>query len=1089
MAKLELRFPDGLKETHELLQNRSLVIGSDETCDVRLFREGIQPKHAMIRWVDRRYHLDVDPLAKNVFVGVNPVTQLRLKPDAEFSIGDIECRLKYSPDELGAVKPPTDDPWSTIESHRRPALYESQSFLGIVTGLAILAILSVGLFFLVRARRADDLYTSAQRDMNDALYAKAVVGFDEFLKAFPSDARAPEATYLRAKARVEQYTEGSALSWPSAFGAAQTMMTEAASLPEFKKHPTEISDLIIKIARGLAEQSRDRADQKLLDQSGQALTLLTKYLPSAAQKNGDLNRIQSLQQEASLSVAKGGFVDKLLARMDASLSQEKPLEVYRDFVELTHRYPDRVNDKRVRERLDQATDKEKALVTFEPLANQPAVTPNLPATPSWSRYIRSAEIKAPGGAIIPITVADVLYGIDSKTGEVKWRRPIGTPTAFRPTRISSESDRVVAYRPDTNELLLIDAKTGLILKGISLGSMHPRLATDITVAPGKLFIVATSVDKDSKGYVLEIQTGEDRLGWAGTYQIPQPILTAPAFDLERHSLMVIAEEGSLFVIDAKTNEVESVIALGHEAGSVRHRPVMTGRFLFFDQFTGVDSSLLRSFVVSAKDGSTHETTPIQLKGHAGESPTIRGGRLFVATDRGEYSVFELGAETDPNPLRRAITYMNPEATTGVPAFIRAVDESDIWIFSGSASHFAVNIPRKELELLSNHPLPGPANRESAVTEKDVWAVTANTKLAAISALRIDSTTKEVVVTTTLGMQPIDSGSVVADNSPKFLAVYPTSRELISDADISKDTIIEQITPSIQNEAPSDRDALTVRDWAGGIVQVSAGKLLFAPATASKNEGMRPVKLTGNVGGLPATCGSGILVPSEAGYIYWINSETGEELADPFAAPFENGQSLPMKAVVSLDDKDPSRGAVAAGGKSLFNLKLSEGDTKIWQQTSKVELPGDGIVQQLAFSAGVVWAIRDKEVVAVDATSLAIIGTINALTSTLPVVTAGDLVILTTETNELRALHRQGDGKIAAQWEKKLPAAPVSVPALHQDKLLVLLPDGTLLSYHLPDGEEQQKLSFGRGMASGPAIIEQSLVGVAADGSVIRLPLP
>ena len=142
MAKLELRFPDGLKETHELLQDQSLVIGSAETCTVRLFREGIQPKHAVIRWADRRYHLEVNPLAKNVFVGVNPVTQLRLKPNAEFSIGDIECRVKYSAEELGAVSPLSSDPWTSPATPLHQTLHnQSRSIMGIVAGLVVLAFL------------------------------------------------------------------------------------------------------------------------------------------------------------------------------------------------------------------------------------------------------------------------------------------------------------------------------------------------------------------------------------------------------------------------------------------------------------------------------------------------------------------------------------------------------------------------------------------------------------------------------------------------------------------------------------------------------------------------------------------------------------------------------------------------------------------------------------------------------------------------------------------------------------------------------------------------------------------------------------
>lgn len=1087
MAKLELRFPDGLKETHELLPSRSLVIGSDPSADVRIFRDGIQPKHAVIRWADRRYHLEVSPQVRNVFVGVNPVTQLRLKPDAEFSIGDIECRVKYSPDELGTVSAPAEDPYSTtVNRSQHPPLYQSQSFLGIVTGLAILAILSVGLFFLIRSKLADDQYAAAKKDMNDALYAKAVAGFDEFLKSFSLDSRAPEAAYLRAKARVLQYSEGSAISWPNAFSSAQRFVAEASTLPEFKKHPTEISDLFLKISNGLAQQSRDRADAKLLTQSRELVALTQKTFPTLTRKK-EYAQVDAMQQQAEQSVERGAFIDELLKRMDQSLAKDSPREVYRAFAELNHRYPDKIYDKRIRERLSKATEKEKGGVSFTASAaiTPPAVTPPLP---SWTTYSRSVDLKEGSDDFLPVNVADVLYAIDTGNGTVKWRLPIGYPVAFRPTRINGDSAQILAYRPDDNQLTLIDLSTGKEVSRLPLGSIRPRSATEITVAPERVFLVALDDDK-GQGQVLSIKTSENQLTAEGTYHFPQPILTPPAFDNERNTLLVVAEEGSMFVISQETHEVESMITLAHEAGAISHRPVMTGRFILFDERKGIDSSLLRCFVVSSKDGSVRESAQAPLKGHCSESPTIKGGRLFLATDQGEYSVFELGAETDVNPLTKAVTYDNLDAVKGVPTFIRAVDETDIWIFSASASHFFVNLPRKQMELVSSHPLPGPASRESMVINTQPWAITADKDRGGVSALRIDPANLSASLVTTMGVLPRGEGAITAEGAPKFIVAHAADRELLTDADLDKDSITGAIHSAPIAAEGSPQTPAVVDSWQNGFVQVTNGVLQFAPPSPSASEGLRNVSVTGQINGMPAKCGDGLLVPSDAGYVYWINPENGQELADPFAGPFENGQPFPIQAVVAIDAGDPSQGAIAAGSKRLFRLKLTDGDSKAWQQSAKVDLPKDGNIDQLISSGNVIWVVQRHSISAIKPDDLSVLGSADISSSPLPAQAEDGKLLLCTDNAELTTLVLESDGTISVAWQKNLPALPLDRPMIANDRAWVLLSNGTLASFHVTDGNEGNALSYKRAMGRGPWLVGSSFVGVAADGSILRLPLP
>jgi hypothetical protein len=967
MAKLEVRFSDGAIETKRLTRDKSFIIGTDPSCDLMLTGQGIEPKHATIRWADRRYRLEVAPSIKNVFSGVNPVSQLRLKPDAEFSIGRFEFRIRYDSDELGAVVTPAG-----VDPASKPTpLYLSKPFLGIVGGLVMLAVLGVGLYFLVRERAADRQFEQAEKDLRDKLYPEAGKGFDQFIASFTDDPRVDQAIYLRAKARVLPLADAGGSSLEGALNAAQQWVDEAGKTKEYAEHPTEIGDIILSIARKLAEQSRDRSTPQPLALSEKAVALLTRALPPDKQPVDDIARVQTLQEEARLAVSKGKTIEQTLVALDKSLTDRTPATTYELHRELVHQYPDMRTDRRVKERLQQAANIEKELVRFDQ-QTPPVKEGSTPWNePSATSIVRRAGPAEPSGPVILAQVADTLYGIDTGTGQIKWRSVVGFPSAFPPAVVPSDNSIAIVYRGINNSITLIDMLTGKERSRLELGPARPAPSAELRFADGQIWFVCSPSPAQPANLVGMIKLADDQLRWIGSMIFPQALAAVPEWDADRRTMIALANESTLYTVSVDRKQAEQVYSLGHEAGSIQLRPLLARRFLFVVEEKGIDTSLLHLLVTKADDGSITQVAEVPIVGLLDDLPIIRAGRILWASNRGERKVFELGAETDPQPLTPAASLTDLEASAAVPTRLLPINDEEFWVLSATAKRYRLAVEKKELANVATIPLVGPARRESRWLTNRLVSVAADPLLGGLLAQ--GWTGEETSPTWSTQLGPLPSALFASDDGAKISLDSPTGVDLLTKDDLQPGSIIERPLNLDDRRRIEPRVDVRVIDRDSTGLVTFTGKSLHR--LLASGEG-KTFPLPAGAAGQLTRLQDGILVPSSAGYLYWINVEDGKERSDPFASPYSQGSPLPLRAATAVDPMSAAAGVWCGGKNSLFLLQVADPSHPLWTEKERITLPENTDIQECHVGPQIFWAITNSKVLTLNTEKKSIAGEIS-----------------------------------------------------------------------------------------------------------------
>jgi hypothetical protein len=1079
MAKLEIRFTDGAVETKKLTRDRSFLIGSDPSADLRLTSQGIEAKHATIRWVDRRYRLDVAPNVKNVFVGVNPINQLRLKPDAEFSIANVEFCVRYDAEELGAILMPAEGEGAG----KAPPLYLSKPFLGIVAGLILLAGLSVGLYFLVRERAADQQFEQAVKDLNDKLYPESLKGFDSFIAGFADDPRVDQAIFLRAKARVLPLVDAGGSSLEQALAAAEQLVTEASSTKEYAEHPTEVGDIILSVARKLAEMARDRSAPEPLSLSEKGMSLLSKALPKEKLPTDEIARVQTLQEEARLAVTKGDTIEKTLAEMDKSLADRKPATTYQLHRTLIHRYPDMRADRRMRDRMQKGAIIEKELVRFD--ANLPSVQVgkepyNEP--PAWTLVRRAGPSSGSGPMVLAVT-ADVLYGIDSLTGQVRWRTTIGYPSAFPPTILPGDASSAIVYRGSSNSIVLLDVVTGKERSRLELGSARPAIGVDLRLLDKQAWVVCQSHPEQPAQCVAMIRIENDQLSLIGSMVFPQELAAAPEFDADRNSMLAVAKEATLYSVHLDRRQVEHVYSMGHEAGGISLRPVMAGRFLLVVERKGTDASLLHCLVVKKEDGSIVEIASLPIVGQLDDPPAVRGGRLFWASNRGEHKVFELGAETDPNPLTPAASITDLEASPDVPARMLLVSDSEFWVLTKSAKRYKLVIDRKEISSEATIPLVGPAQRESRLTGENLLAMAIDPFLGGVLAQSWPVGAKGPIWSTQIGCPPTNYSLPKSDADPLLIDTW-SGAEPILPGSWNTDSIVEKPfdldARRRLNSIPTALSVLTPVEGCLSVVGHSIRRLM-------PNGEIKSFALPAGAYGQISPLEGGLLVPSKTGYVFWISSNDGQELADPFAAPFVEGKPIPIHTASPVDPANASAGVWAGGGTDLFRLELAGNENRVWQESFRVALGEKADIVEVHPSSTIVWVITNDDVRTIDSEKRSVIGTLAV--SYLPgsIRLVGDQLIGIDRQLDLVAIGIDATKEPKENWRTELPSLPANHWVVDGEELRIANAQGILMTISLADGKVIRKSKLDRSMRDGPIKLGNQWVGWATDGSLLAWP--
>src|SRR5262249_49096093 len=119
------------------------------------------------------------------------------------------------------------------------------------------------LWKVIHRAAADQLYTKAVESLEQGSYKQAHDQFKQFLDAHTDDARVSKARVLYNIADVRQFSSGLTPSWTVVLEKARKMIDNVGKLKEYEDEKTELAEIVLRAAEGLADRTKAEALAKL----------------------------------------------------------------------------------------------------------------------------------------------------------------------------------------------------------------------------------------------------------------------------------------------------------------------------------------------------------------------------------------------------------------------------------------------------------------------------------------------------------------------------------------------------------------------------------------------------------------------------------------------------------------------------------------------------------------------------------------------------------------------------------------------------------------------------------------------------------
>jgi hypothetical protein len=495
---------------------------------------------------------------------------------------------------------------------------------------------------------------------------------------------------LRSLANVRQFASASAGSWSNALEAEQAMVEGVGETPEYRDSSTELAELILKTAEGLADRAKAVADPKALAEAESAVALHARVAGPSAQAFLTRSRVPGRLAEARAAVRKASIRGRALSAMDAALKEGSSARVYAARDALVRQYADLADDRALIDRMTRANELIRRAVTIDASA-RPAETAPHPEVfgPPVSLVLRTAEPSTASTgttATRPTVFAKAdgfAYGIDGSSGLPLWQVDVGLSAPFAPQPIPNGTTALV-FDARHDELVRVEGRTGRLVWRQAIGEP----VTDPPLVLGNQVIQTTT---GGKLIVIDLRTGERRV----SADLGLALARAPVSDEAGQYLYVLADKDCLFILTRDPLACVGVEYLGHASGSAACAPAREGRYLVVAENQGINEGRWRVFVIEEDGARLRAVQQVTVPGWTWGTPPSSGSSLWAVGDRGSVASFAMGDYAEKNPFR-PIAGTNPDPEPSGPAFGLARSERELWVASGRSGRYELDAERGTL---------------------------------------------------------------------------------------------------------------------------------------------------------------------------------------------------------------------------------------------------------------------------------------------------------------------------------------------------------------------------------------------------------
>jgi outer membrane protein assembly factor BamB len=527
---------------------------------------------------------------------------------------------------------------------RRPLKNVWDSPLILIGGgaLGVIFVVFALLFYALTRGSAAEMFSKAEEEYQSGAYSNALGIYEQFLKQYPDDPSASLARVRRGMATLRQVADDGK-NPRLGLDTAKQVLPEIEKEEKFSEARSELAAILPDIADGFATQATAATDaekkSELVRLAGEALALVNNpaYLPASLRKDRETHilRIVDKLRAAERGIQQEKELVATIEQIAAAAERGNAAAGYQLQSDLLRTYPGLATHLELIAAVRKIGEKERQLVSTSAGGPEPITIDYEPTSDAIVITFRE-QTPPPGASVQPVfvLVEGAIYGLDSQTGQVLWRRFVGYETLNQPTPIGAGN---------TTDVLFIDGRQDELvrLKGASGQLVWRQQLAGASFGPvvsGNRAYVTTR-----KGLVMAFDVANGQI--AASAQLPQGAETAPAVRQSR--LYQVGEHSTLFVHDANALTCSETVYLGHRAGEMLVPPIAVLDHVLVIRSPTDEYSEIQ---LVGQDAKSKRLGPLgkaqRLKGRITTPPAASAARVAVVTDLGQVSVFDVDQAGD-----------------------------------------------------------------------------------------------------------------------------------------------------------------------------------------------------------------------------------------------------------------------------------------------------------------------------------------------------------------------------------------------------------------------------------------------------------
>lgn len=642
---------------------------------------------------------------------------------AEIAIQAGELEESFSNEKLKAIpgRPATSRTDARKQSPRgskamtlsaRPGeqdIFRSPLVLGLGLGGLVLVLVTGIFWFLIGREQSSRLYDRAVAELNEGQYTQSIASFEKFLELYAGHSLHRQAERGLGKARIQKEISGATPAWKRGLEQLHELITRHRNEPDFAELHPVLLRYAEEISLGAARSAESARDPDLLIVSEDAQVVLERFSDQSAPPTATIGRIKEARVAAVIAISKQKVFDDGMTAVDAALAARQPMVALSEREKLVRAFEGFASHKRVKEALQKALDLERSVIVIDDHeraaettdATAPDVPPALPLFHTRTRTDESSQ-----GRIAFVLAKDCLYGVDTITGELVWRRVIGFDSPFFPLTVSGSQPGLLVYDAYQQSLLCCQPVTGKLIWRQKVDA-RPRSAP--LVLEGQIYLPTD----DHSLCRIDLETG--RLTERATFS--QNVHGPPTLSEDGNHLLIPGEMSMIYALSMRPLAPAATTFTDHAAGSIAAPPIALGKLLLLCENDRADSSRLRLWDATNPKAPLVELTanPIRVRGQVREAPILRGNQLVVPSSGEQLAAFSVNDDVGREGLSPVAQYRiredediekrratdegdkdNPEpvarpvaATARVPLYVVLGADRQFWAASSAFRRFEI----------------------------------------------------------------------------------------------------------------------------------------------------------------------------------------------------------------------------------------------------------------------------------------------------------------------------------------------------------------------------------------------------------------